>query len=180
MERFLILYKNSSRFLGPLLKYIGISNTTSKNAQGCWCMVRKNGFSFVQFENIFLTTNKRKSTFSRIISSCCYYLESFKMLSSQSKTCTMADFKHLCDFLSVTVLLNFLKKIRVRLKVSGRGNRDVDTFKTPSLSTNNFFLYPPPILRCFWKHSLTPPTTHHPTSSVFHSYLLAIHHSFPP
>ena len=44
---------------------------------------------------------------------------------------------------------------------------------TPSKSpppTNNFRLYPPPVLRCFWKDLLmtpNPPHHHHPTSRIF-------------
>ena len=45
--------------------------------------------------------------------------------------------------------------------------------------TNNFYLYPPPILRCFEKDSLTTPIPRHSTSSIFHCYPLPIHHPFP-
>ena len=51
-----------------------------------------------------------------------------------------------------------------------RGGRGGDTFETPSPPTNNFCLYPLPVLRCFWKDPLMTPTTHHPTSSTFHCY----------
>ena len=44
----------------------------------------------------------------------------------------------------------------IKIFREGRGG---DTFKTPSLPTNNFCLYPPPILRCFWKDPLMTPTT---------------------
>ena len=59
-----------------------------------------------------------------------------------------------------------------------RGGRGGDTFKTPSHPVNNFCLYPPRVLRCFWKDPLMTP--HHPTSSIFHCYPLPIHHPFPP
>ena len=36
----------------------------------------------------------------------------------------------------------------------------------PPPSTNNFCLYPPPVLRCLWKDPLMTPTPHHPTSSI--------------
>ena len=61
-----------------------------------------------------------------------------------------------------------------------QGGRGGDTFKTPSPPMNNFCLYPPPILRCFWKDPLMTPTPHHPTSSTFHCYPLPIHHPSPP
>ena len=35
---------------------------------------------------------------------------------------------------------------------------------------NNFCLYPPPVLRCFWKDPLMTPPPHHPTSSILHCY----------
>ena len=45
--------------------------------------------------------------------------------------------------------------------------------------SSNFCLYPPPVLRCFWKDPLmTPPPP--PTSSILHYYPLPIHHLFPP
>ena len=40
----------------------------------------------------------------------------------------------------------------------GVGGRGGDTFKPPP-PTNNFCLYPPPVLRCFWKDPLMTPTT---------------------
>ena len=52
-----------------------------------------------------------------------------------------------------------------------QGGRGGDTFKTPFPPMNNFCLYPPPVLRSFWKDPLmTPHTPHHPTSSIFHCY----------
>ena len=48
---------------------------------------------------------------------------------------------------------------------------------TPS-PTNNFSFYPPPILRCFWKDSLTS-HPHYPTSSICHCYPLPSHHPCP-
>ena len=45
---------------------------------------------------------------------------------------------------------------------------EVVTPSKPPPPTNNFCLYPPPILRCFWKDPLMTP--HHPTSSTFHCY----------
>ena len=44
----------------------------------------------------------------------------------------------------------------------------VVTPSKPSPPINNFRLYPPPVLRCFWKDPLMTP--HHPTSSIFHYY----------
>ena len=61
------------------------------------------------------------------------------------------------------------------IKIFQRG-RGGDTFKPPP-PMNNYCLYPPPVLRCFWKD---PPTPHHPTSSILHCYLLPIHHPSPP
>ena len=45
--------------------------------------------------------------------------------------------------------------VRCMIKIfrGGRGGRGGDTFKTPP-PTNNFCLYPPPVLRCFWKDPL--------------------------
>ena len=56
-------------------------------------------------------------------------------------------------------------KCMIKIFWGGRGG---DTFETPSPPTNNFCLYPPPVLRCFWKDPLMTP--HHPTSSTFHCY----------
>ena len=50
-----------------------------------------------------------------------------------------------------------------------RGAGVVTPWKPPP-PTNNFCLYPPPILRCIWKDPLMTPTPHHPTSSIFHCY----------
>ena len=49
----------------------------------------------------------------------------------------------------------------------GGGGRGGDTFKSLP-PTNNFCLYPLPVLRCFWKDPLMTP--HHPISSIFHCY----------
>ena len=43
-------------------------------------------------------------------------------------------------------------------------------FQNPLPPMNNFCLYPPPVLRCFWKDPLMTPHPHHPTSSTFHCY----------
>ena len=62
-----------------------------------------------------------------------------------------------------------------------RGGRGGDTFKTPSPPTNNFCLYPPPVLRRLWKDPLMtphPPTT--PLQASFTATPLPIHHPFPP
>ena len=59
-----------------------------------------------------------------------------------------------------------------------RGAGVVKTSK-PLPPTNNFCLYPPPVLRCFWKDPLMTPYPHHPTSSILHCYPLPIHHPFP-
>ena len=65
------------------------------------------------------------------------------------------------------------------IKIFRGGGRGGDTFKTLSPPLNNFCLYPPPILRNFWKDPLMTP--HHPTSSIFHCYPPhPIHHPFPP
>ena len=42
--------------------------------------------------------------------------------------------------------------------------------------SDNFCLYLPPILRILGKDSLMSPTTHHPTSSIFHCYPIPIYH----
>ena len=54
----------------------------------------------------------------------------------------------------------------IKIFREGRGG---DTFKTPS---NSFclYVYPPPVLRCFWKDPLMTPTPPPPTSSIFHWY----------
>ena len=49
-----------------------------------------------------------------------------------------------------------------------RGGAGVVTPLKPLPPTNNFCLYPPPVLRGFWKDPLMTP--HHPTSSTFHCY----------
>ena len=54
----------------------------------------------------------------------------------------------------------------------------VVTPSKPPPPTNNFCLFPPPILRCFWKDPLMTP--HHPTSSIFHCHPHPIHHPFSP
>ena len=42
---------------------------------------------------------------------------------------------------------------------------------TPSPTNNfSFYVYLPPVLRCFWKDSLMTSHSHHPTSSTFHCY----------
>ena len=41
--------------------------------------------------------------------------------------------------------------------------------QNPLSPTKNFCLYPPPVLRCFWKDLLMTPTTT-PLSSIFHCY----------
>ena len=51
-----------------------------------------------------------------------------------------------------------------------RGGRGGDTFETPSPPTNNFCLYPPPVLRCFWKDPLMTP--HPPPPHFKHVSLL--------
>ena len=45
------------------------------------------------------------------------------------------------------------------IKIFWGGAGGGDTFKTPSPPTNNFCIYPPPVLRCFWKDPLMTPTT---------------------
>ena len=45
-------------------------------------------------------------------------------------------------------------------------SEDGDTFKTPS-PRSNFCLYPPPVLRCFWKDPLMTPTPTTPLQASF-------------
>ena len=55
----------------------------------------------------------------------------------------------------------------------GGGSRSGDTFKPPP-PANNFCLYPPPVLRCFWKDPLM--TLDRLTLSIFfHCYPPPIH-----
>ena len=42
------------------------------------------------------------------------------------------------------------------------------TPSNPLPPTNNFCLYPPPVLKCFWKDPLMTP--HYPTSSILHCF----------
>ena len=44
------------------------------------------------------------------------------------------------------------------IKIFG-GGRGGDTFKTPSPLRTIFCLYPPPVLRCFWRDPLMTPST---------------------
>ena len=53
--------------------------------------------------------------------------------------------------------MSYKKPSYVRLKIF-RGAGVVTPSKPPP-PTNNFCLYPPPFLRCFWKHPLMTPTT---------------------
>ena len=84
--------------------------------------------------------------------------------------------------LSIPAAQTFLERsegsYRCMIKIF-RGGRGGDTFKT-SPPTNNFCLYPPPVLRCFWKDPLMtpPPTT--PLQASFTATPLPIHHPFPP
>ena len=56
------------------------------------------------------------------------------------------------------------------IKIFRGGGRGGDTFKTPLPPMNNFCVYPPSVLKCFWKDPLMIPHPHHPTSSIFHCY----------
>ena len=58
---------------------------------------------------------------------------------------------------------------RCMIKIFRGGSRGGDTFNPPP-PTNNFCLYPPPVLRCFWKDPLMTPTPYHATSSILHCY----------
>ena len=64
-----------------------------------------------------------------------------------------------------------MHKCMIKIFWGGQGG---DTFKPPP-RTNNFCLYPPPVLRCFWKDPLMTPCPHHPTSSILHCYPLLPH-----
>ena len=61
----------------------------------------------------------------------------------------------------------------IKMFLGGRGG---DTFKPPPLM-NNFCLYPPPVLKCFWKDRSITPTSHHP--SFKHLSLLPPTHPTP-
>ena len=75
----------------------------------------------------------------------------------------------LMRFLCMFHCFNISKHISMCMIKSFRGGgAGVETPSKPP--TNNFCLYPPPILRCFWKDPLMTPTPHHPTSSTFHCY----------
>ena len=61
------------------------------------------------------------------------------------------------------------------------GGRGGDTFKPPPPPTNNFCLYPSPILRYFWKDPVTTsPTSTTPLQASFTATPLPIHHPFLP
>ena len=74
-----------------------------------------------------------------------------------------------------------ITKLKSRIEHESQGLTLVhDMVVTPSKPhppTNNFCLYPHPVLRCFWKDPLMTP--HHLTSSIFHCYPLPIYHPFP-
>ena len=61
-----------------------------------------------------------------------------------------------------------------------RGGQGWWHLQNPLPPTNNFCLYPPPVLRCFWKDPLMTLHPHHPTSSILHCYPLPIHNPSPP
>ena len=60
-----------------------------------------------------------------------------------------------------------------------QGGRGGDPFKPPP-SMNNFCLYPPPVLRCFWKDPLMSPHPSAPLQTSFTATPVPIHHPFPP
>ena len=92
----------------------------------------------------------------------------FRIMESYPATCEQ-------DRKSIQIPVNAIPMCMIKIFRGGRGG---DTFKPPLPPTNNFYLYPPPVLRCLWKDPLMTP--HHPTSSILHRYLLPIHHPFPP
>ena len=69
----------------------------------------------------------------------------------------------------------FLTRCMIKIFRGGQGWWHIQNSLPPS---NYFFLYPPSVLRCFWKDPLRPPTT--PLQASFTATPLLIHHSFPP
>ena len=59
------------------------------------------------------------------------------------------------------------------------GGQGGDTFK-PLPPMTNFYLYPPPVFRCFWRDPLMTPTPTTPLQASFTATPLPIHHPFPP
>ena len=126
--------------------------------------------------------NKRRGTYSNIRDNSIWYGR-YRWLAHQIIDTDGQDLENwYWEWISLITTIQFffivwlLSQESVWLKFSREG-AGVGTFSKPPPSTNNFCLYPPPVLRCFWKDSLITP--HHPTSSIFHSYPLPIHHRSP-
>ena len=68
----------------------------------------------------------------------------------------------------------------IRFFFGGGGGAGVVTPLNTTPPINNFCLYVPPLLKCFWKDPLITLIPHHPTSSIFPCYPLPIHHPCPP
>ena len=91
------------------------------------------------------------------IDSCCSIsLVSKKDADLVSQNCSDLKFTKLATPLSISVA-------SAESKLQAVGMMQI-------LIVNNFCLYPPPVLRCFWKDPLMTPILHHPTSSIFHCY----------
>ena len=69
---------------------------------------------------------------------------------------------------------------RCMIKIFRGDGAGVVTPSKPPPPTNNFCLYPPPVLRCFWKDLLMTPTPTTPLEASFTVTPLPIHHPSPP
>ena len=96
------------------------------------------------------------------------------------QVCSTTSSKFVCIWINYSSFWDIRRHYRpVGVRLNFSGGRGGDTLELAPLSPmNNFCLYPPPVLRCFWKDPLMTP--HHPTSSIFHCYPLPIHHPFSP
>ena len=86
---------------------------------------------------------------------------------------TLSDFR----MQSYLQLAYQLATRKCMIKVFGEGGRGADTSNLPPLC-EQLLLYPPPVLRCFWKDPLMTPNT--PLQASFTATPLPIHHPSLP